>query len=708
LHSTLDKHFQQLEKRANLFRLTFLLAFVCFTSTKVLCQCVQLPFREDFEASDGGWKTGGVASDWEWGEPKKNKLVALDGKKCWTTGGLSKGSYNNNELSWLQSPCFDFSNIEHPYIVFRYFLDTEKNFDGATLQYSLDGGTNWTRTGSVLDINDCQNYNWFNTPIIRFANEQQGWSGSNFWLWANHTLPFLAGKPSVTFRFVFGAGSINNNYEGFAIDDFFAGETDDTDAGFSYICATSTTVDFTALSRKGCASYEWNFDDPASGELNISKQFAAAHIFSAPGQYKVTLRTSGPANRAAETTQIINILKPIVSITTSPTCAGKDNGIAVASTDPSVTGVVYAWSTTPAQQGDTAFKLSSGGYTVSATAPNSCSVTVGFVITNRDTLKTSSVVNQATCKKNDGSIALNTIGGTSPYSYNWFPNVSNNAMAQKLGAGMYNILVTDAVGCRATVRVNVTSENVPLATISAQQNIDCNAKDGSATVNVTGGQQPYTYQWLSTGGSLSSESFTTPGMYSVVATDANGCADTATVNIVEQTKMKAVLARKDDTCGNGQGSATATITGGVAPITYGWSSPVATYATQTIENLGRGTYLFTATDNIGCKVTSQVVIEASANSADCGEVYFPSAFTPNGDTRNETFGPLGGLTTIKNYELQIFNRWGQLIFKSTNPSMKWNGKTGDYFIPGAYIYFARYTTSLHQKGFQKGTVVLVR
>jgi gliding motility-associated-like protein len=70
-------------------------------------------------------------------------------------------------------------------------------------------------------------------------------------------------------------------------------------------------------------------------------------------------------------------------------------------------------------------------------------------------------------------------------------------------------------------------------------------------------------------------------------------------------------------------------------------------------------------------------------------ISFPSAFTPNGDDINDLFGPAG--TNITNFHMIIYNRWGQLLFETSNPGQGWDGKSeGVYCEPGVYVYIATY------------------
>jgi hypothetical protein len=103
--------------------------FLGLPETKAQCSSgiTSFPYNEGFEASDGGWTSGGAGNDWIWGSPSKPVISSAGGgTKCWIIGGLTGSSYTNAEASWLQSPCFDFINVQNPYIEFKVFWEMEQ------------------------------------------------------------------------------------------------------------------------------------------------------------------------------------------------------------------------------------------------------------------------------------------------------------------------------------------------------------------------------------------------------------------------------------------------------------------------------------------------------------------------------------------------------------------------------------------------------
>lgn len=631
---------------------------MCCSLQKTFAQCTTpinvFPYTEGFELTDGGWLTGGTASDWAWGTPAKTVInSAATGSKCWIVGGLTGSSYNNAERSWLQSPCFDFTAVQYPYISFSVFWEMEQRFDGAGFQYSTNLGATWVNVGSVSDPVNCLNTNWFNfSPITNMnglAGIRDGWSGniqttsgsclggggSGRWVNAQHTMPALAGVPNVIFRFIFGAGTQCNAYDGFAVDDIIIGEAPPNNASFTYSCVNSTTVAFTNTSAL-CPNSSWDFGDPASGANNSSTQTNPTHTFSGPGSYTVTLTATGPDN--APSTFVyplpVNILGITTTITGTNNCATDNNGAATANVIPAAAGpFTYSWNTTPVQTTQTATGLSSGTYTVTVNALNSCASTATAIIT------------------------------------------APAALAHTL---------------------TITQPGCGIAT-------------GIATIIATGGTGPYTYAWVPSGGTGATASGLTPGSYTVTVTDSKGCFENIPVVIATQPAPTiSIINKKDATCfGDKDGNASALATGGNPPFTYSWNTvPVQNGANAT--NLAAGIYTVTATDNGGgCIVSTSVQINEPPNGA-CGDVYFPNAFTPNGDARNPDFGVFGNVVAVTNYLLQVYNRYGELIFYTRDPLKRWDGFYKGKQLSGSYVWSATFTYKGSIKREEQGSVTIIR
>lgn len=340
------KHIQLQFAAKTLF---LLLAFLFFNGLEAKSQCINsFPYLQDFENDNGGWVPGGFNSDWAWGIPQKlNITAAASGSKCWLTGGLTSPVYLGGEKSYLESPCFDFSSLVHPYLELSIFWDTERQYDGGNLQYSINNGSSWVNVGSITDPVDCRNKNWYNTASIGnlsgLAFPQSGWSGntqgnngsclggggSAAWLTASHCLTDLAGEPNVKFRFTFCSGTACNNYDGLAFDSLFIGESPIPSNDFTMLCTGDLSLKVTADASDCATLYSWDFDDPGSSG-NFINGFTADHTFSAPGVYTVKATVVAPCIGVSTIQKVISFPDVTMSIA-QVTCKNGSDAFATAS-----------------------------------------------------------------------------------------------------------------------------------------------------------------------------------------------------------------------------------------------------------------------------------------------------------------------------------------------------------------------------------------
>ena len=133
--------------------------------------------------------------------------------------------------------------------------------------------------------------------------------------------------------------------------------------------------------------------------------------------------------------------------------------------------------------------------------------------------------------------------------------------------------------------------------------------------------------------------------------------------------------------------------------TYLWSTGETTPSILVNQT---GTYYVSVTKT-GCEASDTIQVLPG----DC-DVYIPSAFTPNNDNLNETFGVVDN-TTLQYFSLQIYSKWGQLIFSSNDVTTKWDGTFKGKKMPnGSYLWMLNYTNIRGRKFYEQGTVMLIR
>ena len=170
------------------------------------------PYLQDNEMSFTGWVSGSLSgpNQWEIGAPNQTALNdAFSGNKAWMTR-LSY-NYNNSVVSYLLSPCFNFTNLTDPFFSSMLNIRTEPGYDAMILEKSTDGGQTWSKVaGDQGFYNNNSNLGTVAPP--KWSDNNGGWQKYQT------SLASLAGQPNVRFRFLFTSNN-NNNDEGIAIDD---------------------------------------------------------------------------------------------------------------------------------------------------------------------------------------------------------------------------------------------------------------------------------------------------------------------------------------------------------------------------------------------------------------------------------------------------------------------------------------------------------
>ena len=353
----------------------------------------------------------------------------------------------------------------------------------------------------------------------------------------------------------------------------------------------------------GILTHTWTYPDNSTTStgsnpvLNVNQ----------PGAYSVLITNT--ENGCTSTATATVIQNPNVSATTAATlasCNGANDG-SVSVTPGGGNGTyTYVWNTGATTA--TVNNLGSGTYTVTVTDGENCSSTATAVVNQPEPVVVNTSATPQTANGSaDGTASAVPAGGTPGYTYLW-SNSGTTATITGLLPGSYTVTVTDANDCTAVAVVNVNAYNCTAAATVQSENVSCaGANDGSATIVVSNGVAPYTYEW-STGATTSSIDNLAPGSYTGTATDAANCPVDLLVSITEPTPLL-VNASSTDASGPGanDGSATAGPTGGTPPYTYLWTTGSTD---ATITGLGADIYTVTVTDDNGCTAVQSVEVLA--------------------------------------------------------------------------------------------------
>jgi uncharacterized protein YdbL (DUF1318 family) len=249
----------------------------------------------------------------------------------------------------------------------------------------------------------------------------------------------------------------------------------------------------------GIPGYSYIWSDPLNQTMQTATGLSA-------GFYTVTVTDINGCSDicTAEVSEPLEELT-LSLIPTNVDCSGESTG----SIDLTVTGgtqaYTYDWDndgTGDYDDPEDLNNLSAGSYSITVLDANGCSESASVTIVQPDfALELLTTHTDVDCNGNNiGSIDLTVTGGTSPYTYDWDNDgTGDNDDTQDLSnlfAGTYTVVVYDAFGCSDTTSVTIIQPDFELELSTAQINVDCNGNNiGSIDLTVTGGTQPYTYDW---------------------------------------------------------------------------------------------------------------------------------------------------------------------------------------------------------------------
>jgi len=262
---------------------------------------------------------------------------------------------------------------------------------------------------------------------------------------------------------------------------------------------------------------------------------------------------------------------------------------------------------------------------------------------------------------NNGSIDLTVSGGETPYKFKW-SNGETTEDIFNLDKGTYIVTVSDFKGVMTNKEFIITVSDPIITNISLIQEPTCNGKcDGEATVNVSGGTPPFTYQWHDPMTQIGTTATNLcAGTYYAVVLDKNNCISVASITIDESSTLSTTITANNTIQGSCNGNAMAVVDGGILGYIYQWDDPKS-QTTQTAIELCEGTYNVTISDAIGCSTTSSVEInEVLETGIGRKDVTIHFNIYPN-----PTYGEITielQSEEMQNAEIRIVNVLGQEVY----------------------------------------------
>ena len=303
----------------------------------------------------------------------------------------------------------------------------------------------------------------------------------------------------------------------------------------------------------------------------------------------------------------------------------------------------------------------------------------------------------------DGSFTLEISGGLGPYEVQWRTGNVGETLSG-LSAGDYTAVVTDALGCQLEQEFTMPEPDLLQGFMEVQDAV-CNGFRGTAMAMISGGVAPYRYEW-STDVVTSTNTLDGlgSGTYSVRVTDVNECEINFNFRVEEPSALVAQFTMEQACPDAEDGTLSLDVTGGTAPYTYNWVFDPSESAAD-VTDIAAGDYEVTVIDAAGCSLALTGKVTNLTP-----RINFPTAFSPNGDGKNDEFKAV--FNCALDFNMLVFNRWGTIVFRSTDINVGWNGEIdGEPAPDGSYTYEIQYNGTFNGRPFfetVRGFIKMVR
>jgi gliding motility-associated-like protein len=345
--------------------------------------------------------------------------------------------------------------------------------------------------------------------------------------------------------------------------------------------------------------------------------------------------------------------------------------------------------------------LCPGTYQVYVSNPSCVSDTILAQITilPAPTLNTSILQNISCYNSCDGIIKASPNNMQNPFAFIWNNSVTDS-INKNVCAGTYVINLTDARNCVVSDTIQITQPSA-LKDTALIINSHCQKDWGSILDSASGGTPPYTYLW-SNGQTTQQITQLYGGVYIIEIKDANNCIHRDTFKVLTDTFTIHTLS---DTTIHSGNTVYLYVKGADSVV---WLNSEHIYPANsfypTWKNCFGESICVIGFNQLGCTDTACFEIRFED---DCGKIECPKAFSPNGDGINDHFKPLTKCITA--FEIQIYDRWGNLVYVGTENSDAWDGTYKNQALPNdVFVWILQGSTSAGNTIKLQGNLSLLR
>jgi gliding motility-associated-like protein len=465
------------------------------------------------------------------------------------------------------------------------------------------------------------------------------------------------------------------------------------------LCNGGTDGTITTTTSGGTSPYTYLWND---GNTNANRTNLII------GTYTVTVTDNHNCTASISATLAQPTALGISETHTDVLCNGGTDGTITTTTSGGTSPYTYLWNDGNINANRT--NLIIGTYTVTVTDNHSCTASVSATIAQPGLLSVSETHTDVSCFGGSNGTAIASGNSGSPgYTYLWSTG-SVSSFISNLTAGSYTVTITDTHNCTASVTASII-QPAGMTFTDTVINPTCPTlpDNGNITLYITGGTMPYNFSWNN--GNYGAVAYPlAPGNYSVTVTDAGGCTITSayTLSYLFDFTIDASPSVSIDL-----GESTTldyTLFGNAGNYWNSWSpsgplscsdcvSPIAAPIVTTLFHI-------LVTNDYGCTASDTVTVYVNPVYS----IFIPNVFTPNGDGNNDFFEVFGKKEAWKQFEVEVFDRWGERVYQSNDMNFKWDGQyKGKDLPPAVFVYqiHLTYLDNYTDKLF-KGSVTLVR
>jgi hypothetical protein len=538
-------------------------------------------------------------------------------------------STTSTSCSFLADGTLEFQNPSNGIPPYLYSINGGSSFISNPIFEDLNSGT---YPVAVKDNNGCVAYNnvvvdqpipvsgeFFETPIACFAESNgelviaaSGGAGEYTYLWSNGAVTagignLASGDYSVI---ITDANGCDSNVMAYTLSDPQLLEssiqlTSDY-SGYSVSCngASDGTISLDVQGGSGIYFFQWSNGETTQDVTNISA-----------GSYSVLITDSNNC----QISESILLSEPLVisassNVLANVSCFGYSDGSFELEASGGISPYEYSIDGGDSWQFKPNFTaLSAGLYDVHVRDMNQCSIQLpGIQISEPSDLQT--IVTKslpALCGQSDGGIETSTTGGSPPYSYSWQNRagtvVSNEPNLVDFPAGLYSLNITDDKGCTTTIGGTITNSDGPVIIIEQVLGLQCSdGANGSVTISITDGVEPYDIQWQDGQTGLTAINLTA-GVVALQVKDANGCLSVESIDIPSPEVISLLsIDKTQPTCNADQdGQLSVIAMGGTGILSYQWSNGSIG---PEIQDLIAENYQLTVLDENGCSASFDIIL----------------------------------------------------------------------------------------------------